>query len=827
MASKGRQKGPEPRTDEYLHAGPKRTNNPDAGLHSADNVKVPPRVKYQYDPHLDPQLVWASKAERSEIEVETVSLHRHEVVRPQDIVAMVQGEQVQGSLFGDQRLPIHKAVEFYKHEQPWMNRLVLGDSLLVMNSLLHSEKLGGQVQMIYIDPPYGIAYNSNFQPRIDKREVQDGKDDSLSREPEQIKAYRDTWALGVHSYLSYLRDRLTLARELLSERGSVFVQISDDNVHHVRELLDEVFGKGNFASLITFQKTTGSTTATVPTTSDYLLWYAKNLKTIKFRKLYERQVPGTAGALEYKRVELADGMLSPVSKYIIDGRTALPKGARLFSTGDISSKGGDDPDIVVKWEGKKITLSCKPNRHWKCGVEGTKRLWEAGRLLRQRGLRIYKRYFDDFPYRELTHVWTDTRGEDDPQYVVQTATKVVARCILMTTDPGDLVLDSTCGSGTTAYVAEHWGRRWITCDTSRVAIALARQRLMTAVFPFYQLAYPQEGVAGGLKYVEVPHITASSIAHNLTPEMERLFDVPIERDQVSRVAGPFTVEAIASLDPSESMTAAPSVTDVVPLRSADRVQQLFDVLAKDGGLNVPGKGRIEITALHRVMDLNGIDAEGDIAPGGKKLRLAVAFGPYHGPVTANRLEDALKAAKGNGYGALAVAGFSFDPEVSAYLDKNPKLGIELFRVQIAPDVQIGDLLKVRHAEKLFSVLGQADFEVAKQGQQFLVHLLGIDLYDPNQRIVKPHELDGVAAWFLDTDYDGRCFRVRQVFLPAEKGKGFDKLQRSLKAIVDEDAWDALKGFTSLPFDLGSQKTVAVKVIDIYGHEVVGVRKVKA
>ncbi len=825
MAGKGQSHTPPARTDEYVHSGAKRPNNPEAGLHSADKVKVPTKVKYQYDPHLDPQLVWASKAERSEIEVETVSLHKHEVVRPQDIVSLVQGEPTQLGLFGDPRLPIHKAVEFYKHDQLWMNRLVLGDSLLVMNSLLHKENLGGQVQMIYIDPPYGIAYNSNFQPRIDKREVQDGKDDSLSREPEQIKAYRDTWTLGIHSYLAYLRDRLMLARELLHESGSVFVQISDDNVHHVRELLDEVFGAANFASMITFQKTTGSTTSTVPTTSDYLLWYAKDLKKIKFRKLYERQVPGAAGALEYKRVELQDGTLLPVSKFITGGRLTLPKGARLFATGDISSKGGDDPDIIVKWEGKKITLSCKPNRHWKCGVEGTKRLWDAGRLLRQSGLRIYKRYFDDFPYRELTHVWTDTRGEDDPTYVVQTATKVVARCILMTTDPGDLVLDPTCGSGTTAYSAEQWGRRWITCDTSRVAVALARQRLMTATYPFYLLAYPQEGVAGGFKYTEVPHITASSIAHDLSPEVEKLFDLPLERDHVTRVSGPFTVEAIAALDPAEAMTPAPSVVETIPTKPADRVQQLFDVLAKDGGLSVPGKGRIEIEGLRRVMDLDGVDAEGEVTLDKKKVKLAVSFGPYHGPVTANRLEEAINAATG-AYQALAVAGFSFDPEVSAFLDKHPNLGVQLFRVQIAPDVQIGDLLKVKHAEKLFAVLGQPDFDVKKSGKECTVTLKGVDLYDPNQRMVKAHQLDAVAAWFLDTDYDGRCFRVRQVFLPAEKGKGFEKLAKSLKALVDEDAWDALKGFTSMPFELGSFKTVAVKVIDVYGHEVVGVRKVK-
>ena len=395
----------------------------------------------------------------------------------------------------------------------------------------------------------------------------------------------------------------------------------------------------------------------------------------------------------------------------------------------------------------------------------------------------------------------------------------------MTTDPGDLVLDPTCGSGTTAFVAEQWGRRWITCDTSRVALSLARQRIMTSAFPYYELAYPKEGVAGGFKYKEVPHVTLKSIAQHLAPETEKLYDQPVEKKHITRVAGPFSVESIAALDPSEAMTPAPSVTHAVPAKATDRVQQLFDVLAKDGGLNVPGKGRIEIQGLRRVMDVDSLDAEGEITLD-RALRLAVAFGPYHGPVTANRLEDAINAAKAQGYDALAMAGFSFDPEVSAFLDKHVNLGVQLFRVQIAPDVQIGDLLKVKHAEKLFSVLGQPDFAVEKKGAQCTVTLQGVDLYDPNTRLVKAHQLDDVAAWFLDTDYDGRCFRVRQVFLPAEKGKGFEKLQKALKAIVDEDAWEGLKGFTSLPFELGAMKTVAVKVIDVYGHEVVGVRRVK-
>jgi adenine-specific DNA-methyltransferase len=837
------------RTDEYVHAGAKRTNNPEAGLHSADKVKVPSRVKYQYDPHLDPQLVWASKIERGEVEVETISLHKHEVVRPQDVISLVQGDPAQLDLFGDPRLPIHKAVEFYKHDQLWMNRLVLGDSLLVMNSLLHKENLGGQVQMVYFDPPYGIAYNSNFQPRTDSREVQDGKDDSLSREPEQIKAYRDTWTLGVHSYLAYLRDRLRLARELLSERGSIFVQISDENVHLVRCVLDEVFGRDCCVVTIPVKKKGNQKSSLIDPVNDYLLWYARSprdSRNVKFNALFEPRQLDAETLRRFNGVTLPDGrefrldsVPSPRNaKERIDYRMRPSQlfrdwpGARLFYPGEQLTSGGVRPNQSdpVEFEGKVYKL--KPGLCWKTTTRtpdgsptGMDRLKAAGRLAPGDGHLNYKRYLDDFGYMKLSNWWDDIGGAPDAIYVVQTNTEIIKRCVLMTTDPGDLVLDITCGSGTTAHVAEQWGRRWVTCDTSRVAVSLARHRLMTASFPFYELAYATEGVAGGFKYKEVRHVTLGSIANCEPPLIERLFDQPIEKKHVTRVAGPFSVEAIAALDPAEAMTPAPSIVDAVPSRPADRVQQLFDVLAKDGGLSVPGKGRIEIEALRRVMDVDGIDAEGEITLDKKKLRLAVAFGPYHGPVTANRLEEAIQAATG-AYQVLAVAGFSFDPEVSAYLDKHPTLGVQLFRVQIAPDVQIGDLLKVKHAEKLFAVLGQPDFAVKKSGKECVVTLAGVDLYDPNQRIVKAHQLDAVAAWFLDTDYDGRCFRVRQVFLPAEKGKGFEKLAKSLKAIIKEDAWDALKGFTSKPFELGGFKTVAVKVIDVYGHEVVGVRKVK-
>ncbi len=565
----------------YRHPD-RRKNNPEVGVVSEATDPAQPQTVWSYDPHLDPSLQfdsarssietliddalasgdeatmrlaleelkrlqspylnWTGKAERTSFEVDTVSLHVHERMDPMSILSAVRkqtnslspggrgagrgGERaIQPGLFEApfESLPLRDAIDFYHHDKGWSNRLVAGDSLLVMNSLLQKESMAGQVQMIYIDPPYGIKYGSNFQPFVGKRDVSSSdKDEDLTQEPEMIKAFRDTWELGIHSYLTYLRDRLLLAKELLAESGSVFVQISDENVHLVRNVLDEIFGPDNFGSLITFQKTTGSTTNTIPRTSDFLLWYAKNLDKLKFRKLYTPSMPGTAGALEYKRIHLSDNTLVPASRHTIDRKLILPEGAKLFATDSIVSKGGDDEDIEFEWGGKKIVLSCKPNRHWKPGVNGIKRLWTANRLLRQSGLRIYKRFFDDFPYREVNHVWADTRGEDDPDYVVQTHEKVIERCLLMTTDPGDLVLDPTCGSGTTAYVAEKWGRRWITCDTSRVAVTLAKQRLMTASFDYFELRYPHEGLKGGFIYQTVPHVTLKSIANN--PEIDEIYE---------------------------------------------------------------------------------------------------------------------------------------------------------------------------------------------------------------------------------------------------------------------------------------------------------------
>jgi adenine-specific DNA-methyltransferase len=488
-----------------------------------------------------PYLQWAGKAERTSFEVDTVSLHVHERIDPMSILSAVRkqledakskkakGEDEsalgrQASLFEApfESLPLRAAVDFYRHDKGWANRLIAGDSLQVMNSLLVKEGLAGQVQMIFIDPPYGIKYGSNFQPFVGKREVSDGKDVDLTQEPEMIKAFRDTWELGIHSYLSYLRDRLLLAHELLSETGSVFVQISDENLHHVREVMDEVFGQSNFVSLITFSKTTGTTGDYLAGTADYLLFYAKNKGQAKYRQLYNNKELGGDGSSMYFNVELSNRQRRRMSLSERADPSMLPAGARPFRLSDITSprvRDGRTGFFEIDLGG----VSFLPRKgEWKTHPDGIRRLMQAGRLEASGNSPAYARFVDDFPAFPVNNVWGSVAGAQDKFYVVQTAPKIIERCMLMTTDPGDLVLDPTCGSGTTAFVAEKWGRRWITCDTSRVAITLAKQRLMTASYDYYELAYPHEGLKGGFIYKTVPHVTLKSIANNA--DIDAIYD---------------------------------------------------------------------------------------------------------------------------------------------------------------------------------------------------------------------------------------------------------------------------------------------------------------
>ena len=527
----------------YRHPD-RRKNNPEVGMVTPATDPDDSKTTWQHDPHLDPSLQWTGKAERLSFEVDTVSLHVHERVDPASILSAVRKkvgagdtakDKAKGAKAAQQRamqpglfdapfesLPLRDAIDFYKHDKGWSNRLVAGDSLLVMNSLLQKEGMAGQVQAIYLDPPYGIKYGSNFQPFVNKRDVKDRKDEDLTQEPEMIKAFRDTWELGIHSYLTYLRDRLLLAKELLSETGSVFVQISDENLHHVREICDEVFGVGNFVAIVAFRKTTGQSGDYLPDTNDYLVWYAKDAKKAKFRVLYQER--SGFDWVNYDYVADSSGLHRKMSKAERTApETVVNGGGRIYRRSPLTSASSSEATLMpVEFAGKTFM----PGKGgWKTNSAGFNRLERANRLEHYGVTLSFRRYVGDFPFFPFSNAWTDTASGGygaDKVYVVQTNEKVIERCLLMTTDPGDLVFDPTCGSGTTAYVAEKWGRRWITCDTSRVAVTLSKQRLMTASYDYYELRYPHEGLRGGFIWKTVPHVTLKSIANN--PDINAIYE---------------------------------------------------------------------------------------------------------------------------------------------------------------------------------------------------------------------------------------------------------------------------------------------------------------
>jgi len=888
--------GSEEPVGDYRHEEAQRKNNPPVGIAPSYEVRERKTTSYAYDPHLDPQLVWAGKAEHTSFEVDLVSLHIHERISTKAILRAVQRpEPLQLALFADPGLPLDKQVEFYQHDVNWANRLILGDSLLVMNSLLVKEGMAGKVQMIYVDPPYGIKYSSNFQPRIDRRDVKD-TDEDLTREPEQIKAYRDTWKLGIHSYLTYLRDRLLLCRELLSQSGSIFVQMNDENLHLVRALMDEVFGRENFVSVITFRKTTGFPTKLLGTVYDFLLWYAKAKGDTKYKQLYQRRSEEmTAGG--YTWVELPDGACRRLkSSDFREGLLALE--GRRFQTASLVSSGATDQGSKP-YELDGTVYRPAAGTHWKTTKEGLDRLESAGRLAGVGRTMVYKRYEDDFPVVALHSVWEDTLQSTfavEKLYAVQTATEVIDRCILMTTDPGDLVFDPTCGSGTTAYCAEKWGRRWITCDTSRVALAIARQRLMTAKFDYYELANPDRGVSYGFVYETVPHITLESIAKNTEidaivekyetewrelveklgnalgreirdweiprgkpPEdwsakakglwrrfddlrrrrqneidesircnapQEVLYDRPRINRTVVRVSGPFTVEAIpvpaveepggGPISQFEEEEARRRVAD----RAGDYLTNMIELLRKDG-ITFPGGKKMILESL-RPLYIGFLHAEGEARQNGKLLRVAVSFGPQYGPVTANQVAEAIPVARNNAYDLLVFAGFSFDPEAQAFVQKAPVKALSVHFASVAPDILVGDLLKTTRSSQLFTVFGQPDIKIVKQKDgTYVVGLLGVDIYDPASGELSQVRGEDVAAWFLDTDYDGMTFHICQAFFPGGQDP-WNKLQRALKARIEPEAFEQMRGTQSFPFQAGEHKRVAVKVIDFRGNEVMRV-----
>lgn len=731
MARAAKRNGPTP-VESIVH-DETRVNNPTADAAPTfydEQADTLPPLLYPRNTALDPQLVWRGKDEQdaADLVVDAPPIYIQEKIDPRVLIENLRKTAAAGepepefTLFDDfDGLDKLSQLEFYEHEAKWSNRMILGDSLQVMGSLAERERLRGKVQMIYLDPPYGIKFGSNFQTRTGKRDVKDGKPEDLAREAEQIKAFRDTWELGIHSYLSYLRDRLVVARDLLTESGSVFVQIGDENVHLVRNLMDEVFGGENFVSLISFKTTTGAGsfaggTNVLASVTDYLVWYALDISKVKYRQPYQTKTLGGAGGSQYTWVELPDGSRRPATK---EELASVPSGWRVFSQNPFTSQTtrvGQTTVFPVEFGGRTFLPS---TGGWKTNRDGMKRLLAARRAITIGKNLRYVRYIDDFAAFPYSNLWDDTvtSGFSDPKtYVVQTNAKVIERCMLMCTDPGDLVLDPTCGSGTTAYVAEQWGRRWITIDTSRVALALARQRLMAGRYPYYIKADTTQGrekeseasgrllppaetrgdIRHGFVYERVQHITLKSIANNpdiregMTraeidaaikrhADFELLYDKPyIDKSKV-RVSGPFTFE---SLSPHRSISfdAPPAERESISENAGESAaegasfeQSILENLQTSGVQNGRRNERIEfatldpyagrfVQAIGERRQESGDDAHAASAVPG---RIAVAIGPQYGTVSAGFIKDAAKEALADSeVDLLCVLGFAFDPQAT-------------------------------------------------------------------------------------------------------------------------------------------------------------------
>jgi len=867
----------------------KRMNIPTADSEELldEDAAQPGRWYSQRDPSLDPQLVWKGKDEQDaeDLVVDAPPIYIQEKIVPQVIIENLRRARSddQLDLFADfDGLSGWEAVEYYKHEANWSNRLILGDSLQVMASLVEKEKLRGKVQMIYIDPPYGIKFGSNFQPTTGKRDVRDGKPEDITREVEQIKAFRDVWKDGINSYLAYLRDRLSVARDLLTDSGSIFVQIGDENVHLVRCLLDEIFRPGNFVSQITFSKTAGQTAQFIPGTLDYILWYANNLETAKYRRLFISRQLGSRGSDKYDQIELPDGRRLPATEAAVCGL----KG-RYFRLDNLTSEsaGRTKGEGAASWF--KVRLDghdFKPTMQtrWKTNQEGMDRLIYANRVQTTKNTLAYVRYHEDFPAFPLSNAWMDIGGiqsRADPKvYVVQTATTAIQRCILMTTDPGDLVLDPTCGSGTTALVAEQWGRRWITVDTSRVALALARQRIMGAKYPYYLLADSRDGqlkeaeltkrapddaptsedVRKGFVYERVPHVTLKSIATNpdirqgMTREQidaaiarhaetEVLYDRPYEDKRKVRVAGRFTVE---SLSPHATISASQPTSE----RGADAddastfERTILDNLLKAGVQNGRKKERLEFETLSPY-PAEHIQAEGIRKNGaqGTPERIAVSIGPQFGTVDPEWIRQAAReATRGMGFDLLLVCAFAFDPQAVrtteefapsdpgdfATVQAERRIGkVPILLVRMNSDLAMGDvLLKKTGSANLFMVFGEPDVAIEHTPEGIVVEIRGVDVYNPTTGEIRSSGTGQIALWMIDTDYDGESFFVRHCYFTGINDP-YKRLKQALKTDIDQAAWESLYSTRSRPFESPQSGKIAVKVINNYGDEVLQVYEV--
>jgi adenine-specific DNA-methyltransferase len=890
----------------------RRPNIPTQELQSVvpDEIAKPIMVAYQRrNPDLDPQLVWRGKHMQGDdtLEIPAPPLYIQEKIHPKVLVDDLRNlsEQQQAhqqlDMFGDFNGIPEGAdkTEFYQHDQNWTNRMILGDSLQVMASLAEREGLRGKVQCIYFDPPYGIKFNSNFQWSTASRDVKDGKADHITREPEQVKAFRDTWLDGIHSYLSYMRDRLIVARDLLTESGSIFVQIGDENVHRVRAILDEVFGQDNFISEIYATKTGSQSGNYLANVTDIILWYAKNKPDLKYRQIYLDR--------EYRQ----DDIYSPDP---------------IISSGNTQGK-----EQTFHLDGK--FFSTGNNNHFKTSPTGLDRLQKADRLVAQKTAMRYKRFFNDYPVKTITNIWSDLGGASDLIYVVQTATKLIARCILMATDPGDLVLDPTCGSGTSAYVAEQWGRRWITIDTSRVALALARGRIMGARYPYYLLADSREGqikeaelsrraepssqptygrIRQGFVYERVPHITLKSIANNseidiiwekfeaeleplreqlsaalpaqwlakyrktqkydLEPpasiqeweiprelpgdwsptaqalharfwelriarqreidasiaakaEYEYLYDKPYEDTKKVRVAGPFTVESLA---PHRTMIVDADdelIDQVKEVRESygQSFEQLIFENLKTAGIQQSHKAdRIDFSSLD-YWPGEYISAEGRYNEGTTVRRAAIMVGPEFGTIQRSDLIRAAREAGDAGFDVLISCAFSYSGDCADL----QKLGrIQILRVNMNADLHMAGELKETKSANLFVIFGEPDIEISRTAdQQIQVEIKGVDVFDPSKGEVRSDDIDGIACWFIDTDYNEESFFVRHAYFLGANNDPYKALKSTLKAEINENAWQSLYSNISRPFPKPQTGRIAVKVINHLGDEVMKVYRV--
>jgi adenine-specific DNA-methyltransferase len=916
-----------PKTVETIkHDAAKRRNIPTAEHQSVlkpDDASPRP-LKYPRNTDLDPQLVWRGKDEQdwSDLVVHAPPLYIQEKVHPKvlidDLLAQTKAVKARASgfqldLFADfNGMPTGAdKTEFYTHDQNWSNRMILGDSLQVMASLAEREGLRGKVQCIYLDPPYGIKFNSNFQWSTTSRDVKDGKADHITREPEQVKAFRDTWRDGIHSYLTYLRDRLTVARDLLTDSGSIFVQIGDENVHRVRALMDEVFGEDNWISEIVFQKTGGQRTVTLANVGDFILWYSKNREALKFRPVYQ---------LKAESWDDDGGYDSYLNKLTLEpARTPGTVGVSLsrFQATSLTSQnpGTKSP---VSFRGHVFEPSA--TQWWKTDPPRFERLIRSARVVLSGKTLRYVRYIDDFAAFLRHSLWTDVGGSvgGDKIYVVQTAIKVIQRCLLMATDPGDLVLDPTCGSGTTAYVAEQWGRRWITIDTSRVALALARARIMGARYPFYLLADSRDGqlkeaevtrtapssqpvqgnIRHGFVYERVPHITLKSIANNaeidviwdqwqakLEPsreklnaalkktwqeweipreadtqwpaaakklhadwwqariarqqeidksiaakaEFEFLYDKPYPDNKKVRVAGPFTVE---SLSPHRVLGVDEDDELIDPLKVKDGSgeygakqsfpQMILENLKTAGVQQAHKEDRITFTAL-TPWPGELVCAEGRYLEGETEKRAAIFIGPEFGTVQRADLVAAAREAGDAGFDVLIACAFNYEAHATEF----NKLGrIPVLKARMNADLHMAEDLKNTGKGNLFIIFGEPDITLLPQPDGKLrVKVNGVDVFKPQTGEVESCNADGIACWFIDTDYNEESFFVRHAYFLGANDP-YSALKTTLKAEVNEEAWATLHSDTSRPFDKPKSGRIAVKVINHLGDEVMKVFKVE-